>query len=281
MKVFFRSFCCVLFLFSLTFSESPYAAKIEKLGGEKDDILFVAWNAENFGRKKTQEAIDYMAQVLRNADIVQLEEISTSNFGAQAVAKLADDLNRTGAKWDYAVTPSTHDCSSKECYAFLWKTSRVKLASSAKVASELSSGLEREPGEITFIIDFQSLLVAAIHLSPTAKDPKTESDFLSYHASDFIAKDFLISGDFNLSHEQIGTYFESLLNVEHCIEGKTSIKNKYGANGQYLLNEYDNIYVRGVKVERAGIMDFFPAYKDFKAAKKISDHLPVYIVFKF
>ncbi len=281
MKLFWRIFFLVLLCLSSVFSATPYVDKIEKSASEKEAVLFVSWNVKNFGRSKTPEVIARMAKFLRNADIVALQEVSTSQFGAQTVASLSDELNRTGAKWDYAVSDATHPSKSKECYAFLWKSSKIKTSSRIKLlVSEFASGMEREPGLVEFSIDDRPLSVATLHLVPTAKDPKAETVFLSSKAQVFSAQCFILAGDFNLGYKMIGKEFEEKMNMKHQIEGKTSLKNKFGAKGEYLLNEYDNIYSRGVSVVRAGILDFFPVFGGFTEAKEISDHLPVFIVFK-
>jgi deoxyribonuclease-1-like protein len=49
------------------------------------------------------------------------------------VARLNDALNRKGFKWDYSVSDPTSGDNSykKERYAFLWKTSKIKLIGKA------------------------------------------------------------------------------------------------------------------------------------------------------
>ncbi len=48
--------------------------------------------------------------------------------GAQAVARLADELNRKGTKWDYVISDPTSSSAYKtERYAFIWKTSKVTI----------------------------------------------------------------------------------------------------------------------------------------------------------
>ena len=56
-----------------------------------------------------------------------LQELFVGAGGAQAVAKLVDELNRKGSKWDYTINAPTISSGYKlECYAFLLKTSKVK-----------------------------------------------------------------------------------------------------------------------------------------------------------
>jgi hypothetical protein len=44
----------------------------------------------------------------------------------QAVARLSDELNRTGSKWDYIISDPTSSPYKTERYAFIWKTNKLK-----------------------------------------------------------------------------------------------------------------------------------------------------------
>jgi deoxyribonuclease-1-like protein len=279
MKKLFLVFCQLLFLFSAVFSATPYVNEIKKLPEEKKAILFVSWNIQNFGKSKTANELAYITRFVQGADIVAIQEVSTSQFGAQAVAELLGRLNNTGSKWDSYISDPTHESPSKERYAFLWKTSRIKM-STRSLVKDFSSNMEREPLKAEFLIDGWTFLIATLHLVPTDKNPKTETDFLASQAARLSSPQFILAGDFNLSYEKIGQAFEKGLNVRHQIEGKTTLKNKISAKGEHLLNEFDNIYTRDISVLRSGIMDTYLIFGSLPNAKKVSDHLPVFIVFK-
>ena len=70
-----------------------------------------------------------MAKALTDDDIVAVQEVVAGDGGgAQAVARLADELNRTGFKWDYSISdPTQGGVYSSERYAYLQKPSKVKL----------------------------------------------------------------------------------------------------------------------------------------------------------
>jgi endonuclease/exonuclease/phosphatase family metal-dependent hydrolase len=258
-----------------------YVTSIERDASSRESIVLVSWNACNFGRSKTDQTIAFMAELLRNADIIALQEVSTSNFGAQAVAKLSDELNRKGAKWDYVVSDATHESGGKERYAFLWKTARIEaLPRRAVLAEELKDDLEREPAKINFRIGGKNFTVASFHLVPTQKHPEREAEAVGEKSAGLSGSNTIFVGDFNLSHKKLDGAMEGRLGLKHCIQGKTSLKTKPGKGGLYLAKEYDNIYVGGgVKVHRSAILDFVPYFKDVSEARHISDHLPVFIIF--
>ena len=91
-------------------------------------LNIISWNIQNFGRSKSESdsVMKYIASKVKIYDIVVVQEVSTSEFGAQAVAKLDDLLDRTGTSWDYVVSDPTTGAGS-ERYAYLYKKNRVKL----------------------------------------------------------------------------------------------------------------------------------------------------------
>ncbi|MBI3632426.1 MAG: hypothetical protein HY225_03190 [Candidatus Vogelbacteria bacterium] len=265
------------------YTGTEYVSEISKNNLPASDIVVVSWNACNFGRKKSPEVIVHMAQILRAADIVAIEEVSTSDFGAQAVAKLSDELNRTGAKWDYLVSDATHESPCKERFAFLWKTARVAaIPHKATLCSGLVNSMVREPASVKFEIDKKIwLMLVSFHLAPTAKHPEKEVSELPQHRQDFSDGNIVFVGDFNLSHDKLDGAFEQGLGAIHNIEGDTSLraKDRGSAARSYLSKAYDNIYTKGrIRVDRSLIVDFVPQCGGLKQARTVSDHLPVAIV---
>ena len=111
----------------------------------------LSWNIENFGKSKSEETINYIANTLREYDIIALQEVVAGYGGAQAVAKLADELNRKGAKWDYVISDPTSSSAYKtERYAFVWKTSKVKKIGRAWLEKKYHLEIDREPYFCTF-----------------------------------------------------------------------------------------------------------------------------------
>jgi endonuclease/exonuclease/phosphatase family metal-dependent hydrolase len=80
----------------------------------------LSWNIENLGKSKSDKTINYIANALRDYDIIAIQEVVAGYGGAQAVARLADELNRKGAKWDYVISDPTSSSAYKtERYAFI------------------------------------------------------------------------------------------------------------------------------------------------------------------
>ena len=52
-------------------------------------------------------------------------------------------------------------------------------------------------------------------------------------------------------------------------------------NNDCLASEYDNIFYKGSKIHliKSGVVHFYKEFSILKEARKISDHLPVYLEF--
>src|SRR5690554_2699648 len=113
-----------------------------------ENISVVSWNIQYLGRTKTPEDIFEISNTLRNFDLVAIQEVVAKDpAGAQAVARIADELNRMGSKWDYQISNPTKSPSvyMSERYAFLWKTSKVNIVHRAYLDEDLEELCYREP----------------------------------------------------------------------------------------------------------------------------------------
>ncbi len=241
-------------------------------------IRVTSWNLCNFGKSKSDSEIVFIANTIKNTDILAIQEVSDNYYGAQAVAKLADELNRTGSKWAYILSNPTHGKGS-ERYAYLWKPSIVKLKGKAWLEKSLDNQIDREPFMARFELKSgKTVLLSTIHAVPKAKEPWKECKYL-YKLNDCYKVDnLLIMGDFNLSERNDAFYKLKQSNIwPALINFKTSIKMEM-REGEKFANEYDNIFIdrTEIKLLNAGRIDFTLPFISLKEARKISDHVPVY-----
>lgn len=261
------------------------------IGSIGAEATIYSWNLFNFGKAKLAkpEAMEYIAETLRNADIAAIQEVSTGIYGAKAVATLTDLLNRKGAKWDYRVSdPTTGEGSER--YAIIFKPSKVKLIGKPWLEQSLEERINREPFMARFRIsetekadcsDKRCILVATFHAVPTAKNPASEIELLSELKTLYPDDNIILTGDFNLSEK--APAFDGLKEkgILPCLKNqKTSLRVR-GKDGEHLAKEYDNIFYEsstlGFKTCKA--IDFVTDFEDLREAHSISDHLPVFINF--
>ncbi len=83
----------------------------------------------------------------------------------KAVARLADQLNRMGSKWDYRISHPTNSSSShiSERYAFLWKPHVVDIVSRPQLVDALSTVVEREPYMANFKFEESEFCIVNYH----------------------------------------------------------------------------------------------------------------------
>lgn len=256
----------------------------------KAEIILVSWNIKDFGKSRNDQEITAIAQHIRHADILAIQEVVAKDpGGAQAVARLADQLNRMGAKWDYRVSDKTQSTSSQksERYAFLWKTSKLTVTSGGpRLLSELTSYVEREPYFIQFKSNNKILTIINYHAC-THKDDYPERKEINDISQWLIDKSYdnvIWAGDMNLEIDDIAFRpilqhgFKNVLNGE-----KTSLK-KSCKNGNYLSRSEDNILykMKDFKQKSAKVLDFiYDGPCDEVEWKWISysDHLALEVMF--
>jgi len=245
-------------------------------------ISLCSWNIQNLGKSKPDSAITFMATQLKSYDVVAIVEVVAGRGGAQAVARLADALNRTGAKWDYVISdPTVSTPGREERYAYLWKPSRVKKVGEAWLEKNYQLQIEREPYLAQFEQGGKRFTVACLHALPKKHQPEKELKFLQFIPAKYPDQTILFCGDFNIP--QSHTVFNPLKAAGFlpAFTGKkTTLKTKcIGDN--CLASEYDNIFYdqKRVQMKSSGTVEFHRSFSDVLAARRISDHLPVYLNF--
>ncbi|WP_299781328.1 endonuclease/exonuclease/phosphatase family protein [uncultured Formosa sp.] len=287
----------ILFLFVLTASftsKSEHLTRLESnqniinindsLAKIKSKTLKIAsWNIRDLGRTKDDDEILQIARIIKDFDIVAIQEVVAKDpAGAKAIAKIADELNRMGSKWDYRISDPTKSPSVyiSERYAFIWKTSKVKLSSRAYLDTELEEKCFREP----FIGKFQlkqgtaPFYVINFHSRKFDEHPEQEIIFFKDYSHRLKSDSVFILGDFNLNETH--KVWDNLYNkgFKSALKNtKTTLKTKC-KNGNYLNHTIDNIYYsKNIIPIHSGVINFVNSCRNLEVARGLSDHLPVYL----
>ncbi len=243
-------------------------------------LKIISWNIENLGKSKSDSTLIFIANTIKNGDIIALQEVVAGYGGAQAVAKLAEKLNRMGLKWDYSISdPTTTSAYKTERYAFFWKTNKVKKIGAAWLEQKYNLEIDREPYYCTFEFNKKQLTLVNFHAKTKSKQPETEIKYFKFLPINYHDKNLIFLGDFNCP--QSHTVFIPLrkMGYESAFENqKTSLK-KACINGNCLASEFDNIWYATAKlsIKSKEILHFYKNFTNINTARKISDHVPIYI----
>ncbi len=245
-------------------------------------VTMCSWNIQNLGKSKDDRELAFIARTVKDYDLVCVIEVVAGYGGAQAVARLHDELNRTGAKWDYAVSePTSSFTKGTERYAFLWKSGKLKRIGTPRLEQKYHAELEREPYFITLQAGEKRFTVGVFHAVPASKHPEFEIPYLARIATSTSENNVLFCGDFNCP--QSNPAFQPLKSAGYSsalIKQKTTLKNK-PVGTDCLASEFDNIFypARHITALDAGIIPFYQAFQTLPEAKTISDHLPIFMRF--
>jgi endonuclease/exonuclease/phosphatase family metal-dependent hydrolase len=249
------------------------------IGNAQTKLL--SWNIENLGKSKSNAEISFMANTVKDFDIIAVQEVVAGDGGAQAVARLADELNRTGSNWDYTISDPTSSSAYKtERYAFIWKTTKVKKIGKAWLEKKYHLQIDREPYYCTFQYKSKQFTVVNFHAITKSRQPETEIKYFKFLPAEYTNLNLIFAGDFNCP--QSHTVFNPLKKMGYSpilINQKTSLK-KECINGECLASEYDNVFYNSkIQNLNSGIIPFYKKFNSLKEARTISDHIPIWFEF--
>jgi deoxyribonuclease-1-like protein len=244
-------------------------------------VKICSWNIQDIGRTKSNEEIRFMANILRDFDVVAIQEVVAKDAGgAQAIARLAEILNNMGSKWEYTISdPTTSSAYKAERYAFLWKASKVKKLGKAWLEKKYHLEIDREPFFATFKMDKKEFTLVNFHAITKSRQPEKEIKYFKLLPAEYPGLNLVFCGDFNCP--QSHSVFNPLKAMGYkpvFTNQKTSLRQEC-FHGDCLASEFDNILYDSSKmgVSTAGAHLFFNLFDNLKEARKISDHVPVWV----
>ncbi|MCL7764752.1 endonuclease/exonuclease/phosphatase family protein [Polaribacter sp. Z014] len=285
--------CLIILFYSFT---NPYNSDkennknkdtaVERNSEKKTTLKILTWNIQNLGRTKNNEELNFIANTIKNYDVIAIQEVVAKDpKGTQAVAKIVSALNRLGNKWNYTISNPTKSPSSyiSERYAYIWKTSKLRLVKKATLDVSLENIIEREPYLAKFEIKKSNttFYFINIHARIYNKHPEMEIAHFKKYPKKLETDHLFILGDFNLNEKH------NVWNPLYKMGFKPAIKNtattlkKKCKNGNYTNHAIDNIYYNANKVNavNTGVVDFVDNCNNLINARMISDHLPVFLEF--
>ena len=247
-------------------------------------LKIVTRNIKDLGRTKDEKEILEIANILRHYDVIAIQEVVAKDpAGAQAVAKIVDELNRMGSKWDYRISDPTNSPSvyMSERYAFLWKTSKVDLLTRAYLDKELENICVREPfiGKFKHKKGKEPFYVINFHSKKYKDNPEEEIILLNNYHKKLKSDRIFLVGDFNLDENHIVWNDLYHYGYKSAVNNTKTTLKLLCKEGNYLNHSIDNIYYNSLWIKKISSdhIDFVKSCKNLEKARSISDHLPVFL----
>lgn len=249
-------------------------------GKAQEKLSLLSWNLKDLGRSKSEQQIRFIAEIAKGYDLLAIQEVVAGEGGPDAVARLADELNRSGSKWDYEISEPTFGSSAhkSERYAYLWKTSKITKQGKGWLDVPLRDKIEREPFYSRFRVRNSTFVLVNFHAITKSAQPETEVKYFRYIPERYSTEKLIFCGDFNLP--QSHSVFIPLLKMGFvpAMQGqKTSLRQRC-LNGDCLASEFDNFFFdsRRIKLRNAGVILFYEKFIKFEQARKLTDHVPIF-----
>jgi deoxyribonuclease-1-like protein len=244
------------------------------------NISICSWNLKDFGKSKSTLEINFIAKTIMPFDVVAVQEVVAGPGGSQAVSRLSDELNRMGSRWDYVISnPTSGTAGSSERYAFLWKTSKVKKIGDSWLSTHYALEINREPFFCRFKTKNKIFTLVNFHSITKSRHPESEITYFKYFPGFYSNDNLIFCGDFNLP--QSHTVFTPLRKMGYrsvLIGQKTTLRQECILK-DCLASEVDNFFFNYsfIRVVRSGFVNFYRSFSSLKAARLISDHIPIFV----
>lgn len=242
-------------------------------------LQIASWNIQNLGETKNSQELQIMAECLKGSDIIAIQEVVTNPAGEEKLAELTKLL---GGNYKYLLSVATISTNTYECerYAYLYNTTNIKVNGKPGLFAMLKDSVAREPFMVSFTYKGKSFTMANFHAIPKKKQPQQELKYLKFFAEWLNLDNIIFVGDFNCSGED--NVFNPIKKQGYkatFVNQKTTLRQKC-IKGDCLASAYDNLFYhsRYWRVMSSGIVPFYEIFgEDMKAARKISDHVPIII----
>ena len=246
-------------------------------------IKVATWNLKDFGVSKTEVEVKFISTILKDFDVIAIQEVVVSEEGVQAVRRLKNSMNCNGQKWECVISnPTSGNSYKSERYAFIWNVNRVKKEGGAWLEKNFDSLIDREPFYQTFNFNGKAFTLVNYHAITKSMQPETEIKYFKYLPEEYKDLNLIFCGDFNCP--QSHSVFNPLKSDGYMpviTNQKTTLRQKC-ISSDCLASEFDNIFYNTKKVifTKSGVVHFYRFFSSLKIAHNISDHLPVYFYFE-
>lgn len=269
--------------------ELPYTTRGLSDASQPDETIRIgAFNIQVFGVSKASdpEVMDVLAQIIRTYDIVAVQEIRDKS--QTALPQLVEVVNGNESRYSYVVSERLGRTTSKEQYAYIYDSSRIRLAGEPDTYPEPegTDPFHREPyiSAFEFPAENFSFVLLTVHTDPDEAEEEINSlaGVVEYARAAYPEEDdFIVMGDLNAD----GSYYDE--DAPGSLSGgdySWLINNSVDTTTKDTDCTYDRIIVtEGAKSQfagEAGVFRYDLVYNlTYDETIAVSDHYPVYAEF--
>ena len=284
----------LLFAVILASASRAFAQTAEIPTRQDNNLIVAAYNIQWVGQK--WHDYEKLAEVIQHFDVCGLIEVK-SEKSLQDLAKVLKE--KTGKEWGFVYGVRTHlpPSTYHEAFGVLWRRDRVQLSGLVGGVWDYEEAFRNDPYIVSFRrgnFDFAMLLVHTRWDSGStvnrAKEVKMIAEQVNWMQSFLDERDFLVAGDFN--YKGTHDHMKPLSEKAGLVQLDDDPKSTYRTDGTGFSSSYDHIYVLEVETSEyvSGSSNTLHTAKVAygnddpdtmkKARSKLSDHLPVFAVFK-
>ncbi|MCO6456270.1 MAG: endonuclease/exonuclease/phosphatase family protein [Pirellulaceae bacterium] len=248
-------------------------------------VRIASFNIQVFGESKAAKphVMDVLAQVVRNFDVVAIQELRTQNEAV--LDQFLALINAGGGSYRYVVGPRLGRTVSKEQYVYVYDAQRIAIDPQSVVTiPDPPDYLHREPLIARFQVRTSppeagfSFILVNIHTDPDETD--TELDalddvFVAVQRNVWREDDVILLGDLNVSQDQLGE-LGRLPDMTWTVRGEPTNTRGTKSYDNIVFNQRASVEFTG----QAAVMNLMEMYGlTVEQALEVSDHLPVWAEF--
>lgn len=277
------------------------AAKIPRK--TRNNFRLLTWNIRNFHGRKEEKAMRFIAKIIKNFDVIAIQEVKDDLGGIEKLQKLL------GKKYRFLFSDPA---GNGERLVFCYDSKRIQFTGlAAEIVMAPGQGKKTVPAELEFartpyMASFRRngcnfiLVTVHIYYGSGSKvryrldEIKNIAKFLEKRSgdTDSLDSDYIACGDFNIERirakirkkkdDPLNGLFSALqskgLIIPDDIKNSPSNLSKTRHFDQIAYHQYDDSTISFVK---GGVIDFVGAVyrNDKKLRYKLTDHLPMWAVF--
>lgn len=243
-------------------------------------VKLISWNIQNLGESKDSNELAYITSIVKDYDIISIQEVGTGEAGVKAVNKLTKMLSSYGC-WVNIISKATSGEGS-ERYAYVFNIDKVFFTGLCSLDDITKDCINREPFLAMFEKDDFRFMLVNFHAVPSNKNPEKEISLLYKIDSTFKKQNIIFMGDFNLSQkEKAFSTLKTIGYMPSLINTKTSLRSKEDGASVF-SEEYDNFFyeAKNFIILESCLIDITKDFKTLKDARSISDHCPISIEYQ-